>query len=1195
MKVYSLLRLIATFACIFALSLPMMAQSGRGTLTGVVADATGAIIPGVEVKITDKTTGVVTTAISTDSGVYRAPYVPPGTYRLTASLPGFKTAIADNVEVLVAQTVTVDFKLEVGEVSEQVTVSAKTPLLETSTPEIGTNATEKEVHTWPILVGDGTRQLQSFIFRAMPGTEGGEFAGTINGGQSYSHEILIDGISLGRYDLNGGSNNEFTPTMDAVSEFKLQTGALSAQYGNTQTALTNFGLKSGSNDYHGTVFWFHRDQALNANSWTNNRFGNPKSPFRDNNFGGTFGGPITIPKVYDGKDRTHFFYSYEGERFHNETTSGFESLPVAPFRKGDFSLLLDPNFTKDSNSGKVIGTDKLGRPVVFGQIYNPFSARQLPDGSWIQDPFPGNIIPQNLFSQVTQRVLKEDVPLPQLFQFRRNHPKVSGCCPTLNIDNYSFKVDHVVSANHKVAGSYVYNDRYRLRFGGGGTPQISGVKIPGPFMAGDKTQSTPGWIGRFSEDWTISTSLLNHFAFGYNRFRNQNVSNSFLTGRDFAQELGLKNVGGATFPQMRMQGFATTLNGGFPTFGHQGTGNNPNGSAIIENDLTWIRSNHSFRFGFEHRRYYINANSRSTPGRYDFHNENTALSGFGTQTGFAYASFLLGVVRSASVGYTFANFGDRSRVTSFYVQDDWKFRPNLTVNLGLRWDIPTPFTEVADRMSSLDPTKPNPGADGFRGALAFLGKCSGCTGGRSFADTYWKQFGPRIGFAWANERRSMVVRGGYGINFSPPIMDGFSFPYTAGFNGSSPVIARTGRFREDPSYLWDNPYKPFTQVLPNTDPAQRNGTDIGYYVPTTNSYPYVQNWNIGVQHELPWQTKLELNYVGNKGTRLNEVQYLGALNQVDPKFLSLGDALLDPIDKHPEIKKPYPSFSGTVAQALRPFPQFQGISTHRLNGGWSTYHALQITGTKRSAHGLSFLAAYTFSKSLATSDTAGPGNYYDYGQNFYNLKADYAVTQYHVPHDLKLTWIYDLPIGPQGRWLREGWAGRILGGWTISALQRYRSGSPLSIGVGGLEGQALFNSGFRADVLLPGDQQTVAAKPSNATLDPVNGTPYLNPNAFGIPPHTSSNVPLRLGNAPRWMPNLRGFASLSEDFSLVKKTGLKFREGANFEIRMDATNLLNRVQFNGPSTDVTDPSSFGRIFGKGGGSRNIQLGLRLTF
>lgn len=272
----------------------------------------------------------------------------PGTYQLLARLPGFKTAVAENIEVLVAQVVTVDFMLELGEVSEQITVTSETPLLESSSSEIGTNINEKEVHTWPIIVGDGTRQLQDFIFKSLPGTQGGTFAGSINGGQSYSHEILIEGISIGRHDLNGGSNNEFTATMDAVSEFKLQTGALSAQYGNTQTALTNFAMKSGTNAYHGTVFWFHKNKLLNSNTWIFNHLNIPRSPLLENNFGLTFGGPIR-------KDKTHFFSSYEGERLIDQLVSGFDSLPIGAFKQGNFAKLLDPKFTGDARSGTVEG------------------------------------------------------------------------------------------------------------------------------------------------------------------------------------------------------------------------------------------------------------------------------------------------------------------------------------------------------------------------------------------------------------------------------------------------------------------------------------------------------------------------------------------------------------------------------------------------------------------------------------------------------------------------------------------------------------------------------------------------------------------------------------------------------------------------------------------------------------------------
>ncbi|MGI8786053.1 MAG: TonB-dependent receptor [Acidobacteriota bacterium] len=1178
------LRCFAVLFIVSVLAVPLLAQSGRGSINGLITDATGAVVPGVEVVITDQATGVETKALTTDAGVYRAPYVSPGKYKITASLPGFKTAVAENVEVGVGQTVNVDFKLEIGEVSEQVTVSSVGPLLETSTPEIGINTTEKEVHTWPILVGDGTRQLQQFIFTSMPGTQGGTFEGTINGGQAYSHEILIDGITIGRYDLNGGSNNEFTPTMDAVSEFKLHTGALSSQYGNTQTALANFGLKSGTNAYHGTAFWFHRNKSLNANSWGGNRLGRKKAPFLENNFGATFGGPII-------KDKTHFFVSYEGDRFNDQTISGsLDSMPIAAFRQGNFARLLDPAFTRDARSGTVVGTDALGRNIVFGQLYDPTSAR-LVGTTWVRDPFPGNVIPSNRISAVTLNALKHDIPLPQLDLFRFNAARVNPGQPILTIDNFGLKMDHVLNGSHKMAGSVTHNDRSRLRYNGGYRPP--GIGIPGPAAVGDRTQATPGVVVRLSEDWTVSPTMLNHIAIGYNRFRNANQSNSFVKdGRNWAQALGLVNVGSATFPQISFGGNNTTLSGGYGALGDGGTSNNPNGSVVVLDDFTWLRGAHSFRLGVEHRRYFLNAQSTFSTGSYAFHSENTAAPGFTNQTGFGYASFMLGAVRNAGLGIPLVNFGTRSRTTGFYLQDDWKVRPNLTLNLGVRWDIPTPFTEAANRMSGLDPTKPNPGADGFRGALVFVGDCSACIGRNAFTETNYKQVAPRVGFAYAAMNNKFVLRGGYGINFSPPILDGFNFPYTAGFNGSNPYIARSGRFLEDPSYFWDTPYKPFTQVLPNFNPAQRNGDSIGWYQPETKQLPYVQNWNLGVQMEAPWKTKLEINYIGNKGTHLNEDNYEGALNMVDPKWLSLGNKLLDNINLHPDIPKPYPSFTGTVARALRPFPQFETLEAHRLNGGSSKYHSLQVTGIKRSTSGLSFLAAYTFSKALATSDTAGPG-VYDYGQNYYNRRSDYSVTLFHVPQDLKLTWIYEFPFGPGRPRLQTGVLSRVLGGWTVSSIQRYRSGPPVSISGANFDGQALFGpGGFRGDVLLPRNQQVLGKEPSD--VNPIGGTPYLNPAAFGAPPATSRNVPIRFGNAPRYLPDLRGFAIYSEDLSLIKQTHLGFREGANFELRMDVVNLFNRVRMGGPITNVTDPQ-FGKIFGKAGGPRQIQVGARISF
>lgn len=587
-------RLLIVLGCLLALSAPISAQSGRGTITGTVTDSTGGVVPGADVTATNMATGVETKTVTTDVGLYRIPYVEPGNYKVSVSLTGFKTAVRENVQVLVTQTVSADFTMTVGDLADQVTVSSEAPMLEKSTSEIGTAATELEVHTWPILVGDGTRQLQSFIFRAMPGTQGNEWSGSINGGQAFAHEILIDGISIGRMDINGGSNSEFTPTMDAVSEFKLQTGATSAQYGNSQTGLTNFAMKGGTNQYHGTAFWFAQNEAFNANSWGNNASGSKKQPNRLNNYGFSFGGPVI-------KDKTHFFFSYEGNRQTNYNIGNptGDSLPVHQFNGGDFSLLLDPAFTGDPKSGTTVGTDALGRPIIFGAIYDPSTARQLADGTWIRDPFPGNVIPANRMSAVTHNILSGyELPSPALFRLRNNNPRVGTCCPELNIDNYSFKVDHVLNETHKLGTSFVYNKRIRLRYGAGGYYYLADPKISDqPFSTGAKQQATPGWIVRITEDWTMSPMSLNHFAVGYNRFRNANQSLSFLDGRNWATALGFQNVGGAAWPTISFGGLNSTLSGSYRTQGHGGTGNEPNGSTILMDDVTLIRGAHSFRFG----------------------------------------------------------------------------------------------------------------------------------------------------------------------------------------------------------------------------------------------------------------------------------------------------------------------------------------------------------------------------------------------------------------------------------------------------------------------------------------------------------------------------------------------------------------------------------------------------------------------
>src|SRR5258708_12884870 len=329
-------------------------QGERGGFDGVITEGSGGVMRGGIVRGAEVRSNVDSVASSTDAGVYPLLYTPAGTYRISVSKPGFQTSARENVVLHVAQNLTVDFALQLGAVGDQVTVSGDAPLLESSTAEIGRYVTKKEFDTWPILVADGQRQIQQFIFDSLPGTVGGTFQGSINGGQFYSHEILLEGIALGRFDLQGGSNNELSPSAESVSEFKLQTGAIGAQYNGGQTSVANFAIKSGTNQVHGSAFTYFQNDALNANSFSNNATDRQRPPFKLFNWGYGVGGPVYIPKVYNGRNKSFWFTNFEKDRARDFRSTSFISLPIPAFKRGDFSRLYDPSFTGRPQAGSVI-------------------------------------------------------------------------------------------------------------------------------------------------------------------------------------------------------------------------------------------------------------------------------------------------------------------------------------------------------------------------------------------------------------------------------------------------------------------------------------------------------------------------------------------------------------------------------------------------------------------------------------------------------------------------------------------------------------------------------------------------------------------------------------------------------------------------------------------------------------------------
>ena len=1157
----------------------LWAQGERGTLNGIVTDASGSVVPGAVVTATNIETNVEAQTPTTDAGVYRLPYLAPGTYKVSVSKPGFQGAARENVILRVAQTLTVDFTLQVGAVTEQVTVSSDPPLLETSTSEIGTYVSKKEFDTWPITVGDGRRQIQQFIFTSLPGTVGGTFEGSINGGQFYSHEILIEGIALGRMDLQGGSNNEFSPSADSVSEFKLQTGVVGANYSGGQTSVANFVTKSGTNEIHGSGYFYIQNDALRANGYNNNANLIKRQPFKQSNYGYTVGGPVYLPKVYDGRNRTFFFHNLERTRVRNFVSTTFSTLPVVDFKRGDFSRLFSPAFTGNAASGTTVGTDANNQPVRFGAIYDPTSAANV-GGRFTRNIFPNNIIPQSRFDPVTRKIL-ELAPItdPSVDVMLNNIPQLGSSSPVFGETMLTFKGDHQISAAHRMSGLFNRNFRARNNSPGGrwGIP-------PGTPTNVYQWQETPGTLARLAYDWTVKPTVLNHTAVGYNRFGNLNQS--VYVDQGWPSKIGLQNVPDTHFPALQFSGqpYQGSGIGGGGRLGSQLAGGSYNGSTIIQDDMTIIRGAHNFKLGFEQRRYYYNSRGRgSESGIFNFSPNQTAQPGFTNQTGHSFASFILGSVATASRNINASYFGHRWRSTGFYFMDDWKATRKLTLNVGLRWETIGGLLEVGDRQSALDFGKPNPRAANRPGALVFLQDL----GRHSFQDRYWWQMSPKFGFAYSMTKK-LVMRGGYGINNTPPISNGFGFGGTNGFNSSIQVNSNNFpvRFTEDQIMRLSDRFPDFQGTLPNKDASLSNGQGINYIAKDSNRLAYTQNWNFGFQYELPQSFVMELNYVGNKGTRL-EAGGLDNLNQLPATILSQGQVLTDQWTPASGVPAPFPGFSGTVLQALRPYPQFTGITQQFANFGTSFYNSAQLQVTRHFKKGLAILGAYTWSKAIGFNDSALDD---ETPADVFNRSLERSITRYHIPHFFKMTWIYELPIGPNKLINVPGLAGKILGGWQLTGIHQISSGSALSI-TGGPQTSPL--GAARLD-LVPGVPIVINPDAPISFRGFAGGVPYLNKAAFAVPPVSPGgrNQIARLGTLGPMLPNIRGPHNVSEDLGLWKV--FAFSEHRTMELRGVFLNPFNRVGRGNPITDFSNPF-FGQITGQQKGGRNIELSARITF
>jgi hypothetical protein len=1149
------------------------AQVARSQFNGTVTDPGGGVLVGATVVATNVETNVESKATTTDAGVYVIPYLPNGIYKIHVAAAGFRPAEANQVTLRAAQTLTLDFKLEVDAITEALTVSA--PVIETSTAEIGHYVSNKEFQTWPIAVGDGQRQIQQFIFSSLPGTTGGTFEGAINGGRNYSHEILIEGMPLGR-NLQGGSNNEMSPPTEAVAEFKFQTGTLGAEYGGAQTAVANFVVKSGTNQFHGSGAVYLMDDEWDARPFVAKAL-NQATPLRNQQNGaGAIGGPILLPK-FDGRNRSFFFTTFEKTRAREQTSTTFRTLPTREFQNGDFSRLLDPAYTGDARSGTVIGTDALGRQVRFGQIYDPRTTRNV-GSAVVRDPLPNNQIPRAMWDTVARNTLEQGLwDTPELDRLLNNQPILATCCPVFDQNTLAVKYDQVISTAHKM--SFYVNREWRER---NNSPNGRYGPPPGKPTNIYQLQKTPSWMIRASENWVISDRLLHRFAFGYNRFGNNNRSVFFNDG--WPSKIGLTNQPDTTFPRFNFNSGAAILGnwGGTGIFGSVSRSATYEGSTIVQDDLTFVTGKHSIKTGFEGRFYYLEIDNPDGTATYNFNSAQTNLPGFDTQTGYSYASFLLGAVQTSSRPVQIVNNNYYQSNYDFYVQDDYKVNPKLTLNLGVRWQILPGLTEKNGYITNLDLTLPNTAAGNRPGALRFADQ----EGEKTFMDTYYGQIQPRLGVAYAVSQK-MALSAGYSSSNRPALAyaDGENFvtPSSFGYNATISVTRATRPTpnAQDPVMYLSEPYPGLTGVFPNYDPTQQNNQGVGTVFRGDEARrERYHNYNVTMRRQLPASFSATVAYIGAYGTRLPFMPLdLGSGNEINripfDAVARYGDLLFSNLSAQPGlgIPLPYPGFTGTVQQALRPYPQYTSIQWQNSFRGKTRYNSLQTTLERHFNRGLALVAAYTLSK---TED------------NYLNQDAsgeEWGLAQggRHFPHFLKLTWIYELPIGPGKAVDVDGVLGQIVGGWTITGIHNYRTGGTLTVFDSRMNG-----AGFpiRPDVVSGVDPIIF----DGSHLDIVNGTPYLNPAAFATQPLTAQGIPTRLGTAPVVL-DVRGPMFLSEDLGLMKRFGAGDR---SFEFRVDLVNALNRSGLGGPITDIANPN-FGRIFGIGIGARRLQLSLRATF
>ncbi|MFN7919108.1 MAG: carboxypeptidase regulatory-like domain-containing protein [Bryobacteraceae bacterium] len=1178
---------LTAIALIAAGSASLLAQTNMGTITGIVTDRSEAVLPGTTVIARNTSTGAEARTVTSTTGNYLIPNLSVGTYEIRVSQAGFKTWSRPGIALSAGDNIRVDIMLEVGQVTERVEVTAEPTALKTESTEVSTTMEQKLVDRVPLPIagiGGGMRNAFS-IMMMLPQVKSGNGESAwddfqVGGGQQHDWNVSVDGLSVEMGWRNHvGYMNRLTPPVDSVQEFRIETAAFKAEDSRASGGNISVTTKSGTNELHGAVFDFYQSQRLNANSWLNNKLGRQKSIFHRNDYGANVGGPVWIPKLYDGKNRTWFFFSMEGYRF--PATAGVSQLtiPTTNMVKGDF-------------------TDWTTRAGAIIPIYDPSTTRSDGRGGFLRTPFAGNIIPGTRISPLSKAIAGY-FPAPNAAGTQLNYNTI-GTEANKRIENaHMLKIDQNFGSKNRLAFTWSRNgEHFSYAYDNEPTNPANWSALPYP-IGGRKYYNGDQYYGnvfRLNDTHLISPTVINILTLGAHRLTHPEHDR---TAVPFGQNWGDK-LGGAvrnnpyynySFPPVSFQ------NDNYYGWDSSKLWDEYHTVYGIDESLSWVKRNHSFKFGYSFQKLLLNTNNRNNAsGNFAFNRLSTSVPADNSgNSGNAFASFLLGAVQSG--GFTVPNTGMlRFPYHAFFAQDDWKITSRLTMNIGLRYELNIGAYERDDKMSFFDPNLPNPAASNYPGALRFLGTGAGREGRRNLWNnaTGW---GPRFGLAYQVTSKT-VVRAGFGTFFASEKAPGLT-PSNAGFT-SSPSWSSVDQ-GITPAFYWDQGF-PAWQAPPFINAGFNAGFGVSWYpAAEIAQLPSTHSWNVAVSRTLKGNIVMDLTYTGSKGTHLasDRVNYM----QIPSQYAKLGSLLNKPIDD-PEVvaagyRPPFANFQqllgtrATLGQALRRWPQYTGVGTGGMNNhsGNSTYNAMIVKATKRFSGGLSMVASYTWSKLLTDADSSEPwiagvvgaGNGSGAAQNNENRRVEKSYGVLDLPHMFKFTGTYDLPFGHKRKFVSSGPLSHVVGNWNVAAFIYGQSGYPLGIV------DNAYSNFLQAGAPRPNVTSLDWRAPyTTDRFDPSSG-PYLARTAF------QRRTDPRLdpfGNAPRFNGVTRSPGRFRENVTIARD--FPIRERARVEFRWEIYNMFNLKTWSNPASLDLSNSLFGTVT-NASGNRTMQGGLKFVF